>query len=262
MDFVPPAKQRELRSALEKIESGIVVVHGPPGSSKTYSIERTAQGLGLSIEYIEDVGMYKSMLPIRNAICLTDMDDYEYLSRHRKRLEKMKNLVIETRTLFSIGKILPNATIVNFGKISSRKIQKFYNLNEKEALKVGENLHAVGFCKYGIRSETVSIFHLLGKLFHSKETDVPKAAEMINVYGRDRFIGYLIENCTSFMSIKDIHKLIDGISLEDIGEMHLEHLIWVVLSSVKVGPRRFFSFRSWKGAVLSEHTCSNLCMNR
>ncbi|CAD25129.1 hypothetical protein [Encephalitozoon cuniculi GB-M1] len=261
MDFIAPSKQKELRSALEKVRDAMVVVCGPPGSSKTYSIEKTAHSLGLSVEYIEDIGMYRNMLPTRNTICLTDLDGYEHLSKHRKRLERMRNLVIETRTLLSIGKMLPNVVTVNFGKVSNRKIQKFYGLSDAEALQVDGNLHAIRLYKYSSGNEAMSIFHLLGRLFHSKAIDVSKAAERIGIYGRDRFIGYLVENCVSFMSVEDICRLTEGLSLSDLGDMHLEYLIWVVASSEKTGPKGFFSFRSFRG-VRSEHVCSGICMNR
>lgn len=261
MDFVTPAKQRELRTAFEKLGSKVVVVYGPPGSSKTYSIRKTADALGLTIEHIEDVGIYRGMLPVQNAICLTDLDDYEHLAKHRSRLVKMKNLVIETRTLLSIGKILPNAVIVKFGKVSNRKIQKFYNLNEEEALVVDGNLHAVEFCKYSVRNEVVPIFHLLGRLFHSKGVSVSKVSEIANMHGRDRFFGYVVENCPFFMSIGDVQRLIEGLSVDDLGGTQLEHLVWIIMDSKKIGPKGFFSFRSFR-RIGNEHVCNNLCMNR
>ncbi|AFM97847.1 hypothetical protein EHEL_020920 [Encephalitozoon hellem ATCC 50504] len=261
MDFTTPAKQRELRAAFERIGSTVVVVYGPPGSSKTYSIRKTADSLGLTLEYIEDVGMCRGMLPSRNAVCLTDMDDYEYLARHRGRLGAVRNLVIETRTLVSIGKILPNAIVVRFGKVSSGKIQKFYGLSKEEASAVDGNLHAVGFCKYSVGSEMVSIFHLLGKLFHSKVVNVSKASEMARVHGRDRFFGYVLENCPFFMSMDDVHRLIEGFSLDDLGGEQLERLIWIIVDSEKVETKGFFSFKSFRG-IGSEHVCSSLCMNR
>ncbi|AFN82566.1 hypothetical protein EROM_020910 [Encephalitozoon romaleae SJ-2008] len=261
MDFVTPTKQKELRTAFQKLGTTVVVVYGPPGSSKTHSIRRTADALSLTIEYIEDVGVYRGMLPVPNTICLTDLDDYEYLSKHRSRLVKMKNLVIETRTLLSIGKILPDAVIVKFGKVSNRKILKFYNLSEEEALVVDGNLHAVEFCKYSVRNEAISIFHLLGRLFHSKETSVSKACEMANMYGRDRFFGYVMENCSFFMSISDIQRLIEGLSVDDLGGAQLERLVWIIMDSKKSSPKGFFSFRSFRG-VSNEHVCNSICMNR
>lgn len=261
MDFVGPAKQKELVSALKHRGSSLVVVHGPPGSSKTHAIERAAHSLGLSIEYMEDVGMYKNMLPTAGTICLADLDDYDHLSRLRDRLGKMRNMVIETRTLPSIGKLVPNTITVNFPKVSSRKIQRFYRLSEEDACLVDGNLHAVKFYKYSVRNEMTTIFHQLGRLFHSKAVDIPKAVERIGVYGRDRFLGYLMENCVFFMSMDDVSRLSEGLSLQDVGAGSLEHLVWVVASSTKAGVRKFFSFRPLRG-IHHVHVCTSICTNR
>lgn len=262
MNFVPLAKQKELSSALERISSMILIVYGPPGSSKTYTVERVADSMGLSIEYMEDVEVYKNSLLMNNMICMTDMDDHSLFMRCKDKLSKMKKLVIETRTLPFIGRSLPNAITVNFNKVTNAKLRRICNLNDKELEVIDGNLHSLRFYRYSVRNQIMPMYHQLGRIFYSKVDGVEKIAMRVKIYGVSRFSGYIAENCVSFMEIGSVRKVLDGLSLLSLDdESFLDHMLWILLEREKKKTGGFFSFRSF-GGVNSGHVCSKICKNR
>lgn len=258
MDFVPPAKQKELRMALEQVDKGIVVVSGPAGCSKTHGVRETARMLGLGVEEM-DIELCRGSLAMKNTVCMVDVDDYETFRKHRERLAGMRNVVVETRMLPFVGKLLPNSVTVSMNRVTDARLRRFYGLSEEELKAVDGNLHAVGFCRYSSAGGGVSIYHQLGRIFHSKIARVEDAVRNVDVYGMERFIGYLYENCVFFMGLGDVCRVLDGFSLCSVDEEFLWHAMGGVLRAEK---RRegFFGFRAFRPA--GDHVCGDLCRNR
>lgn len=262
MDFVPAAKQKEVRHGLERIGTTILVVYGPAGSSKTHTVGKIASSMGLCIEYMEDVELYKNSFLTKNTVCMVDMDDHSMFMKHRERLAKMRNLVIETRMLPFIGRMLPNSTTVNFNRITNTKLRKFYGLSENELGRIEGNLHAVRFHKYSAGSGAMSIYHQLGRIFYSRDEDVGRIVSRIESYGLSRFVGYLDENCVFFMEMNDISRLFEMFSLCTLSSKgFVECMVDTLLSARKRKVEGFFSFKSFK-SIESRHQCSKICRNR
>lgn len=262
MVFVSPAKQEELRLALEKIKSTVLIIYGPPGSSKTYTTEMLARFMGLSIQYMDEINLCKDSLVLNDMVCMIDIDDHGLFMKHKNKLEKMKNLIIETRTLPFIGRSLPNSITVNFNKVTSYRIRKFHKIDGERLKRIDGNLHAIGFYRYSVRNETMSIYHQLGKIFYSKAKEVEEIVRRADVYGLNRFIGYLDENCVFFMNIKDIARMLDGFSLCNISnEGFLEYSVDTLIRAEKGSANGFFCFRSFRGFD-GGHVCGEVCRNR
>lgn len=258
MDFVPPAKQKELKSALKNIDNNIIILNGPPGSSKTYTLIHIASAMGIKIEYMENIENFKNATVTKNSICLTDIDTIEYYNMHKDKIISMKKLVIETRMLPFIGKGILNSVTINFNKPTDNKIKKIFGLTQNEIEVINGNLHLSLHSKYCSNNSFMSIYHFLGKIFYSKIEKIEEAVNKSIPFGKEKLIGYLKENSGYFMDLENIFMVYDAISLEDINdEAFYEYLIFSVIKAKKIKPQKFFSFKTNKESYIK-----NSCINR
>jgi hypothetical protein len=262
MDFTPPAKQRELREALELVKSGIVILYGPPGSSKTYTLTRILEATGRRTEYIQDVETYRNALLSDKMVCLTDIDILEHFLRHKERIASMKNLVIETRTLPFIGRHLENSATVSFNRPTDAKLLRHYGLSRRSLEMINGNLHLAAYGGYAQSSGILAIYHYLGKIFYAKFSTLAEAEERGSVHEAEKILGYLHENAVSFMELGDLRRASDAFSLCDISHASFyNHALGVVISAEKRRNLGFYSFRPCR-AIGRGHGCGSICNSR
>ncbi|KHN70259.1 hypothetical protein CWI42_020950 [Ordospora colligata] len=264
IDFVPAAKQKELKHALTTMRSTVIIVNGPVGCSKTHSIHTIARDIGLAVQYIESIEEHSDAFITNNTVYLIDIDCHKQLIMWMPRLCKMTRLIIETRTLQFAGKFIPGSITVNFNKVRDSQIRKTYHLTHEQSVHVDGNLHLAAINKFLLPTDVrpISVFHQLGRLLHSKSTDVNEICTSISTYGQYRFCGYLLENYALFMDISQIGRLSEGFSIWDTASsIFFEYLVWTTVDSQKTSPKRFISFKSFHHSD-SHHTCTSLCNNR
>jgi len=264
IDFVPVAKQKELRHALNAVRSAVVIVNGPAGCSKTHTVHAIAGDMGLSVQYIESIEEHSDAFITNSTISLIDIDCHEQFILWMPRLSKMTRLIIETRTLQFAGKCLPGSITVNFNKIRGLQIRKAYCLTYEQSIHVDGNLHLAGIHRLLLPTDArpISVFHQLGRLLHSKSTDVNEICSSMNASGKQRFCGYLLESHALFMDADNIARVSDAFSIWDTASsIFFEYLVWTVVDSEKKSPKQFFSFKSFQYPD-SHHLCTSLCKNR
>ncbi|EOB12787.1 hypothetical protein NBO_366gi001 [Nosema bombycis CQ1] len=123
MDLLRKNKLQELRDAILNLDKHFLVLYGPSGSLKSTVLKELCTSLGLNLEYVNDISKYKNKL-LRGDICYTDIDNQDYILKNKHIIEKMRNLIIETRSYQSIWKCLKNCKMVEFRKISNNVIKK------------------------------------------------------------------------------------------------------------------------------------------
>ncbi|EOB12772.1 hypothetical protein NBO_367g0003 [Nosema bombycis CQ1] len=123
MDLLRKNKLQELRDAILNLDKHFLVLYGPSGSLKSTVLKELCTSLGLNLEYVNDISKYKNKL-LRGDICYTDIDNQDYILKNKHIIEKMRNLIIETRSYQSIWKYLKNCKMVEFRKISNNVIKK------------------------------------------------------------------------------------------------------------------------------------------
>lgn len=253
MDLIRKTKLEELKKALEDRDHHLIILYGPSGSLKTTVLSGLCAQLGLNLEYITDLTTYKNRLIDKNSLGYTDLDNYEFIIKHKSRLENMKNLVIETRSLQSVWKHLKNCKIIEFRKVCDTTVRKLLPKDTKlnEALEaIDGNLHRITFYKYCSNIESVDIYRYLGRLFYSKTLTG-------TVFNGFRITNYLFNNAINFFEGASLYEVYDGFSLTDfkLEEFYL-YSEYLVYKNKKKNVGKYV----FKASPQEEfHNCAELC---
>ncbi|KAF9764431.1 hypothetical protein NGRA_0579 [Nosema granulosis] len=267
MDLLRKPKVEELKNAIENRSKHVIVVYGPPGSLKTTATSQICSQLGLSLEYVPDISNYKNKLLNKNNVCLTDIDSHEYINKHKSKIENMRNLIIETRSLQNIWRYLKNCKVVELRKVCSSAVKKLIlgkmsttkkidgttkkiNITDTSIEAIDGNLHRLSFYFYCNKIENIDIYRYLGRLFYSKNiTD--------SSFNSFKITNYLFNNSIYFIQEEDLYDVYDGFSLSDSKlEEFYGYSEYLVFSSKKKNLGKF----SFKSSNLEEtHFCTKLC---
>lgn len=229
---------KQFEEALKTRHNNIIVISGPSGSLKTSLIHTVLNKLSLVSEYITDVSVYKSKLLTKSSICLTDIDDLEYFIKHKHKINKMSNLIIETRLLPYMYKSLDNGIGINLS---------ISNKNKKDKI----NYHLSPYKKLRSIEPLPCIYKTLNILFSNQSYKVTICYDY-------KILKYIFSNSLEFIELESLYNIYDSISLADLKlDEFIDYAVYAVAVSKKRKIRKFVCLKSW--VYENHYVCTPLC---
>lgn len=244
--FVSQPKLNELESAI--INNKHILIQGPPGCGKSYSLIYFFNKHNISHDYIENILSFK--ISLTNSIILSDLDSkeqiYKFIDHIRTKKSASKQFIIETRCIFQklefVEKLSDIFVLINFNKITDIKIKKLV----ADVSKINGNLHRLKMYNFLEKCKTDNVadfYHFLGKIFYGKMEKIEEVKR--GNFSKDKLIDYIRANCMYFLSKRDLFVLLELLS----GSEDCDVIIYYILKCDKNKPDSFFSFKSLKECI-------------